>query len=74
MNHSALIVIVHQPRKPGATEQNASEAAHKITNYRNKARFKNIRIERKRMKPISTVCVLATNCQSIIKNWRVLKG
>jgi ubiquinone/menaquinone biosynthesis C-methylase UbiE len=61
MKYNGIIAIVHQPRKPGATEQDAIEAGDQFSNYLEKAQFKNIRIEKKMMKPVSTVCVLGTN-------------
>jgi ubiquinone/menaquinone biosynthesis C-methylase UbiE len=61
MKNDGIIAIVHQPRKPGATEQDATQAGNQLSIYLEKAQFKNIRIEKRMMKPVSTVCVLATN-------------
>jgi len=61
MAHHGIIAIVHQPRKPGATDQDATEAGEQFSTYLEKAHFQNIRIEKKMMKPVSTVCVLGTN-------------
>jgi ubiquinone/menaquinone biosynthesis C-methylase UbiE len=61
MKPKGIIAIVHQPRKPGATDQDSTDAGDKISKYLEKAQFKNIRIEKKLMKPVSTVCVLGTN-------------
>ncbi len=61
MNHNGIIAIVHQPRKQGATEQDSTEAGDKFSKYLEEAQFKNIRIEKKLMKPVSTICVLGTN-------------
>lgn len=61
MVNDGLIAIVHQPRKPGATEHDSTEAANKFSKMLEEAQFKNIRIEKKIMKPVSTICVLATN-------------
>jgi cyclopropane fatty-acyl-phospholipid synthase-like methyltransferase len=61
MNHHGIIAIVHQPRKPGATDQDSKDAGDQFSKYLEKAQFKNIRIEKKLMKPVSAVCVLGTN-------------
>jgi ubiquinone/menaquinone biosynthesis C-methylase UbiE len=61
MNSNGIIAIAHQPRKPGATEQDSTEAGGKFSKYLEEAQFKNIRIEKKMMKPVSTVCVLGVN-------------
>jgi ubiquinone/menaquinone biosynthesis C-methylase UbiE len=61
MANNGVIAIVHQPRKPGATEQDSTEAGDHFSKYLEEAQFKNIRIEKKIMKPVSTICVLGTN-------------
>jgi ubiquinone/menaquinone biosynthesis C-methylase UbiE len=61
MKYNGIIAIVHQPRKPGATEQDSTEAGDQFSKYLEKAQFKNVRIEKKMMKPVSTVCVLGAN-------------
>jgi ubiquinone/menaquinone biosynthesis C-methylase UbiE len=61
MKPNGSITIVHQPRKPGATDQDSTNAGHQFSKYLEKAQFKNIRIEKKLMKPVPTVCVLGTN-------------
>jgi len=61
MKPNGVIAIVHQPRKPGATEQDSIDAGDEFSKYLEKAQFKNIRVEKKLMKPVSTVCVLGTN-------------
>jgi ubiquinone/menaquinone biosynthesis C-methylase UbiE len=61
MKPNGIIAIVHQPRKPGATDQDSTDAGDKFSKYLEKAQFKYIRIEKKLMKPVSTVCVLGTN-------------
>jgi hypothetical protein len=60
MTPHGIIAIVHQPRKPGATAQDSTDAGDQFSKYLEKAQFKNIRIEKKLMKPVSTVCVLGT--------------
>jgi ubiquinone/menaquinone biosynthesis C-methylase UbiE len=61
MKPHGIIAIVHQPRKSGATDQDSNDAGDQFSKYLEKAQFKNIRIEKKLMKPVSTVCVLGTN-------------
>jgi ubiquinone/menaquinone biosynthesis C-methylase UbiE len=61
MKPNGIIAIVHQPRKPGATDQDSTDAGDQFSEYLEKAQFKNIRIEKKMMKPVSTVCVLGAN-------------
>jgi hypothetical protein len=60
MKPHGIIAIVHQPRKPGATDQDSTDAGVQFSKYLEKAQFKHIRIEKKLMKPVSTVCVLGT--------------
>jgi SAM-dependent methyltransferase len=61
MTPHGIITIVHQPRKPGATDQDSTAAGDRFSEYLEQAQFTNIRIEKKLMKPVSTVCVLGTN-------------
>ena len=61
MKHGGMIAIAHQPRKPGSTEQDSDEAGERFSKYLEDAQFKNVRIEKKMMKPVPTVCVLGTN-------------
>lgn len=61
MNQNGVIALVHQPRKPGATEQDSTEAGDQFSKYLEEAQFNNIRIEKLMMKPVSTVCVLGVN-------------
>jgi SAM-dependent methyltransferase len=63
MKHNGIVAIVHQPRKPGATEQDATEAGERFSTYLERAQFRNIRIEKKMMKPVSSVCVLGVNSE-----------
>lgn len=58
-----IIAIVHQPRKPGAKEKDSTEAGEQFSEYLKKAGFKDIRIEKKMMKPVPTVCVLGKNVE-----------
>jgi ubiquinone/menaquinone biosynthesis C-methylase UbiE len=61
MKYNGMIAIAHQPRKPGSTEQDSDDAGDKFSKYLEEAEFKNVRIEKKMMKPVPTVCVLGTN-------------
>jgi len=61
MKPHGIIAIVHQPRKPGATDQDSIDASDQFSKYLENAQYNNIRIEKKLMKPVSTVCVLGTN-------------
>ena len=58
-----IIALVHQPRIPGTTEDDATEAGEKFARYLEMAGFKDIKVERKMMKPISTVYVQGRNIQ-----------
>jgi ubiquinone/menaquinone biosynthesis C-methylase UbiE len=61
MRPHGIIAIVHQPRKPGATDQDSTDAGNQFSKYLEKAQFKNIKVEKRLMKPVSTVCVLGAN-------------
>ncbi|MDE3059002.1 MAG: class I SAM-dependent methyltransferase, partial [Bacteroidota bacterium] len=61
MNHSGTIVLVHQPRKPGATDNDAMNAGQNFCMQLEKAGFTNLRIEMKMMKPVSTIAAVGTN-------------
>jgi ubiquinone/menaquinone biosynthesis C-methylase UbiE len=61
MKHNGMIAIAHQPRKPGSTEQDSDEAGERFSKYLEEAQFKNIRVEKKMMKPVPTICVLGEN-------------
>jgi cyclopropane fatty-acyl-phospholipid synthase-like methyltransferase len=56
-----IIALVHQPRLPGATEDDATEAGERFARYLEMAGFKDIKVERKMMKPVSTVYVQGRN-------------
>jgi hypothetical protein len=58
MNKGGTIALVHQPRKPGATESDADEAGHKIMAYLKDAGFERIILHKKNMKPVTSVCVM----------------
>jgi ubiquinone/menaquinone biosynthesis C-methylase UbiE len=52
-----IITLVHQPRNLGATEDDVTEAGERFGRYLEIAGFKDIKVERKVMKPVSTVGV-----------------
>ncbi|HEX3036665.1 MAG TPA: class I SAM-dependent methyltransferase [Thermodesulfobacteriota bacterium] len=58
-----IIALVHQPRNLGATEDDATEAGERFARFLEAAEFKDIKVERKMMKPVSTVCVLGRKLQ-----------
>lgn len=58
-----IIALVHQPRIPGATEDDAAEAGEGFARYLEMAGFQDIKVERKMMKPVSTVYVQGRNLQ-----------
>jgi ubiquinone/menaquinone biosynthesis C-methylase UbiE len=49
------IVIVHQPRKPGATEKDTDAAGDQFEKYLQQAGFIDIDVQKKIMKPVPTV-------------------
>ncbi|MFQ5859777.1 MAG: class I SAM-dependent methyltransferase [Anaerolineae bacterium] len=55
---SGLIAITEQPRSRGATDETAQEIGKEIVAALTKAGFSQIRIETKKMKPVSAVCAL----------------
>ena len=56
-----IIEIVHQPREPKATDKDAFNIGNKFAGLLHDAGYKDIKIEKKIMKPVSTVCVFGTN-------------
>jgi hypothetical protein len=61
MKPDGMIAIAHQPRKPGSTEQDSDDAGERFAKYVEEAQFKNVRIEKKMMKPVPTICVVGIN-------------
>ena len=53
-----LIAIALQPRHPGATEEDVQNSGKEIATFLEKAGFSQIRTDTKKMKPLSTVCVI----------------
>ncbi len=58
MRPGGWIALAHQPRKPGATDEDATAAGEKFAEMLRKAGFEEVRVERKPMKPVSTMCIL----------------
>ena len=46
MNHKGIIALVHQPRKPGATDDDAVAAANRFRKQMKETGFSDIRIEK----------------------------
>ncbi len=61
MKQGGIIALAYQPRKPGANEIDAFNTANKIAYDLEKAGFAEIKIEKRKMKPVMTVCVLGKN-------------
>ena len=53
-----LIALTLQPRIQGATDEDAKEVGDEIVKSLEKAGFTKVRLETKRMKPVSSVCAL----------------
>jgi SAM-dependent methyltransferase len=58
-----IIALVHQPRNPGATEDDTTKAGERFAHFLESAGFEDINVEKKVMKPVSTVCVLGRRVQ-----------
>lgn len=56
-----LIAITEQPRSRGATDETAQRMGKEIAVALREAGFSRIRLETKKMKPVSAVCVLGVN-------------
>jgi ubiquinone/menaquinone biosynthesis C-methylase UbiE len=56
-----LIALVQQPRRPGASEQDTDSDGKKFANHLKNAGFSKIKIEKRIMKPVPTVCVIGVN-------------
>jgi ubiquinone/menaquinone biosynthesis C-methylase UbiE len=52
------MVVIHQPREPGATEADADEAGRKFGEMMRRAGFEPVLIEKKQMKPVPAVAVI----------------
>jgi SAM-dependent methyltransferase len=56
-----IIAIVHEPRQRGATDQDTIDAGRRISETLEASGFEEVRQELRRMKPVSTVCVIGKN-------------
>ena len=56
-----IIAIVHEPRQRGATDQDTIDAGKRISETLEASGFEEVRHELRRMKPVSTVCVIGKN-------------
>jgi SAM-dependent methyltransferase len=56
-----IIAIVHEPRQRGATDQDTIDAGRRISETLEASGFEEVRRELRRMKPVSTVCVIGKN-------------
>ncbi len=61
MSEGGVIALVHQPRKPGATEADSEQAGKTFSAYLGRAGFQEITIERKPMNPVSGICIIGKN-------------
>ena len=60
MSPGGVLAIATQPRSRGATDATAAEAGAHVAKAVAAAGFRNVRVETRSMKPVATVCVLAT--------------
>jgi ubiquinone/menaquinone biosynthesis C-methylase UbiE len=63
LHPEGIIALIHQPRNLGATENDVTEAGEGIARFLEAAEFNDIKVERKLMRPVSTVCVLGRKLQ-----------
>lgn len=56
-----IVAIVHQPRNKGATEDDTIKSGERISQRLVASGFQEVRIELKRMNPVSAVCVIGKN-------------
>jgi ubiquinone/menaquinone biosynthesis C-methylase UbiE len=61
MKPGGIIALVHQPRKPGATENDSIEAGDKFYVLLKQAGFINIERHKKIMKPVPVICLTGIN-------------
>lgn len=55
------IAIVHEPRQRGATDQDTIDAGRRISETLEASGFEDVHQELRRMKPVSTICVIGKN-------------
>lgn len=58
LRRGGLIAVAVQPRSKGATERTARETGKALVENLRTAGFSGVRLETKKMKPVSTVCAL----------------
>ncbi|MCU0849340.1 MAG: class I SAM-dependent methyltransferase [Spirochaetes bacterium] len=61
MTKGGLIALVHQPRKPGATDEDAAAAGMEFSRMLEEAGFRDVGVHFRNMKPVSAVCVTGKN-------------
>ena len=61
MKSNGILALVHQPRKPGSTDDDAMKSSKHYSDSMKQAGFNEIRIEKKIMNPVTTICVLGIN-------------
>lgn len=61
MKPGGLIALTIHPYMKGATEETSKRLGNEVISYLKQARFSNIRMELKEMKPVSAVCILGDN-------------
>ncbi len=61
LRRGGIIALVHQPRNLNANEDDATAAGIKFAEYLASAGFTEIKVERKPMQPVSSICALGTN-------------
>jgi ubiquinone/menaquinone biosynthesis C-methylase UbiE len=61
---NGLLAITLQPRSKGATDEMAHQEGGKFVQYLKEAGFIQIRLETKKMKPVSAICAIGVNPSS----------
>jgi ubiquinone/menaquinone biosynthesis C-methylase UbiE len=61
LKSGAMVELVHQPRNPGATDQDAREAGEKFSSVLRAAGFLNVVVDINVMKPVAAVCIQGYN-------------
>jgi len=57
MKKGGMIALVHQPRKPGATDEDTEAAGRDFSRILEEAGFSDVGVRFRKMKPVSAVCV-----------------
>jgi len=58
MAPNGIVALVHQPRKPGSTDEETDRVGRKFADFLVKAGFRDNSFEKRATNPVSTVCVL----------------